>query len=491
MHTVFDTSVAELRVLLQITQLDFKKIRQYLSEIQESKDLSGHRLFEMNRVLSSPEFAVPFDEVAAQRSRAWFGHIFTLKDLPSHLEPLDLIPTLQWAQEAKRHHLEFLQSALCISSDRLPRWLWAVIKLGRYGIASRVLVQFAHKFPALFNPMTVEPIPAPASTRFTLSSQESPLTSVLRRTVGANADRHLTQLARVWSVADPEVSFRTACSLNLIVHAEMQLVSFYDHNPALKPSFRFIGVSKKSCFLCRTFLATHPESFTTSSCHQKLYPSWMPPPAIDARVYRRYKALTTDISRIMETTVKEELETRLGTRRLPIPADSTAGVSLSGSTSPDLAAKADKIAIDLWTNSGGSQSPAEVANQAGTESEIPLEQVLSHIEVVDLTTHSEELCLPSKETLQFLDMAILFTEAEDATKQDVVRMSDILDLSTQQLSWSRLLEILEVGIGFAEGHDSFMVNAQIRITNERQFFACLQYLHNLNIFSAHTSIQRR
>lgn len=183
--------------------------------------------------------------------------------------------------------------------------------------------------------MTVETVAAPAPTDFRLDDQDFSLARVLRRVAGAGADRHLARLAGIWNF-DPEGYFRKACSRNLMIYAEMQLVAFYDHHPHARPSLRFLGVSKKSCFLCRVFLTTHPDFFATSSCYQKLYLPWSPPLATDVKVYKRYKALITDLSKTLEATIREELTSRLGDPRRPISADSTAGVSISGLLGSDL-----------------------------------------------------------------------------------------------------------------------------------------------------------
>lgn len=151
--------------------------------------------------------------------------------------------------------------------------MYIVFKLGRYSIASRAFVQLASDFPALFNPMSVECVIAPLKTQVTIPQNEMPSTSVLRRVVGGHEREYRSRLASVWNTVDPEKRFRRACSVNLTVHAEIQLVNFYDQNRLCKPSFRSVRVSKKSCYLCRMFLATHPESFCVSSCHQKLYVS--------------------------------------------------------------------------------------------------------------------------------------------------------------------------------------------------------------------------
>ena len=66
-------------------------------------------------------------------------------------------------------------------------------------------------------------------------------------------------------------------------------------------------------------------------------------------------------------------------------------------------------------------------------------------------------------------------------------MTDIVDPSTDHPSWVKLLEILaddKSGISFKESQQVLMVNDRIRVTNERQFLACLQYLLNGNILNS-------
>lgn len=86
--------------------------------------------------------------------------------------------------------------------------------------------------------MLVEPVTAPLRTQFAISEGEMPLTSVLRRLVSGRELDYVSRLARIWSVVDPETYFRNACSLRLSVHAEMQLLNFYDEHPGRRPAFR-------------------------------------------------------------------------------------------------------------------------------------------------------------------------------------------------------------------------------------------------------------
>ena len=459
-----------------------------MKDIRATKDILKESVSVIELRLKESSTSISHDDPSAlQRFLKWFRQVFEIRDLLLDSEPTVLIRYIKWAQEAKQHYVEFLKGAFSTNTQQLPRWVYTVFKLGRYGIACKVLVQLASEFPALFNPMIVNSVPAPVSTQFTFPEQESPLTCVLGRVARRSAGKYFSRLATVWNTMDPEAHFRTACPLNLTVHAEMQLLNFYDHNCQFKPSFRFIGVSKKSCYLCHMFLATHPESFVTSSCHQRLYVSWIPPPATDLEVYRKYKALTTQLSEKMEAMAKQDLESRLGFPRRPAPAESTAGVSLSGLTSSSLAREMTQHPIRLWSDSVESRNATE---------DVESEKSLCKTEVVNLTPYEEEEpYLDSSDTLPITVMVFHFMRADDTTRQDIVSMGDILSPSTNCPSWAKLVKILEIddglGLGFKEGREFFMVNNRIRVTNGRQFLACLQYLRNSKVLNSEVFVYSR
>ncbi len=492
----------EAEILVKIVRLDIAKIRYYLKDLRAAKGAFDEPISSVEARIMASSKSAP----ALRQFLEWFGHISAIKDLPLDPEPEVLIGYIQWAQSARAYHLDLLQAAFSAKSQPLPRWIGTIFKLGRYGIASKALVQLAFEFPALLNPMIVEPVVAPSRTPFTIPEDELPLTCVLRRVVGPRTPDYLPRLAQVWNTPNVEAYFRRACSFNLTVHAEMQLVNFYDHNRQSRPSFRFIGVSKKSCYLCHMFLATHPETFCISSCHQKLYLPWIPPPATDSSIYRRYKVITNELSKLMEAAAKTDMETRLGGERRPVPADSTAGVSLSGLT--DLAITGSQVPwhsqTDDQVNSGTVMEGREAIEGNVRVEEETIESPLSFhpIDVVELTPSNiriepvpldvgdvvtEQLINNSNSTM-VLAMVFHFIRADDFDKQNIVSMRDIVDLSTNRPSWMKLLEILKAdddfGIAFQEGQQVLIVNNRIRVSNERQFLACLQYLLNSNVLNS-------
>ena len=484
------------------------KIHSYLKDLCAAKDVFNDPVSAVkSRIM---EFSTSAS--ALQGFLEWFGHIFAIRDLPDDSGPGILIDYIRWAQKARSHYLGFLKAAFPVKDQPLPRWVCTVFKLGRYGIASRALVQLASEYPAL-NPMIVEPVTAPSRMPFTIPEDEIPLTRVLRRVIGARTEEYIPRLARVWNVADIETHFRRACSMDLAVHAEMQLVNFYGHNRQYKPSFRFIGVSKKSCYLCYLFLINHPESFCVSSCHQKLYLPWIPPPAADSGVYKQYKAITTQLSMLMEAAAKQDLEDRLGGQRRFVPADSTAGVSLSGLTEPaemgnqivvesqadfqvmpDTAIKGS-IAVD-----GSSTIEGETTESESSFRPIDIVSLApSNMEIDPATSNRVGVAIPREQSFNgnptsVLAMVFHFVRAGDGNKQDIISIGDIFDHSTNRPSWAKLLEILKAdddfGVAFKEDQEILVVNNQIRVGNERQFLACLQYLHNLSILSSEAFVYK-
>lgn len=60
-----------------------------------------------------------------------------------------------------------------------------------------------------------------------------------------------------------------------------------------------------------------------------------------------------------------------------------------------------------------------------------------------------------------------------------------MDRHSGEPSWERLVDLLveESGVGLRDG-DFLMVNNRIRIGNERQLLACLQYLRNETVLNS-------
>ena len=92
------------------------------------------------------------------------------------------------------------------------------------------------------------------------------------------------------------------------VHAEIQLLIFYDSNPnvsILKP--RVLGVSKAACYLCNLFTKKHADFFL-SQTHGHLYDQWNVPDLADFDNTQRtkYRSILKSINTELQITIRRE-----------------------------------------------------------------------------------------------------------------------------------------------------------------------------------------
>ncbi|KMU88401.1 hypothetical protein CIHG_06199 [Coccidioides immitis H538.4] len=171
---------------------------------------------------------------------SWLDSIARMDGLDRVPQPDLLAHYIKLARDAKHNYLELLNAAFSTDTIRCPKWIPIIFKLGQYGIAHRAFIQLAIEFPDLFNPMIVNAVAAPA--KVPLHRSDVSLGLVLRRLVGENQSGYVSRLTQVWGGTDPEAHFRHQCPDTLAIHAEMQLVGFYDLHVERTPSFRFIGI---------------------------------------------------------------------------------------------------------------------------------------------------------------------------------------------------------------------------------------------------------
>ncbi|KAL8868584.1 MAG: hypothetical protein Q9174_004894, partial [Haloplaca sp. 1 TL-2023] len=186
---------------------------------------------------------------------------FTTKELGDRLEelsdtyekasrsPLNGVEELQLLQQAVKcsHYLCILMDSVTNqpwSSKYVDsKWIETVRKLGRYYGLCIFLAKMTRLYPELFNNLTLR-VPKPYKTvRTTVSNQ---VTS-----------------------KQPAVY--------CLVHAEIQLIVFYDSQSSeviQRP--RALGVCKSACFLCDLFISLH-DKYHISHTHGRLYDLWTLP----------------------------------------------------------------------------------------------------------------------------------------------------------------------------------------------------------------------
>ncbi|KAI5464413.1 hypothetical protein BGZ63DRAFT_377623 [Mariannaea sp. PMI_226] len=247
---------------------------------------------------------------------------------PSSWERSQLISLIKWAAEARWEYPEHLRVLLPYGPMETPPWMETLYKLARYWGAVKSMVKLAAKQPDIFANIHIQDVRPPAQQRFSLSQEKTPLRKALKRLVKQDCEMTINKLAQRWGTDDVDARFRRACRLMLTFHAEMQLLDFYDRNPALVPKLRLMGTSKKACYLCHEFLLQHPLRLRVSACHQKIYPTWMPPSCHDIPGVARNK-LFWNFSKHIEKVIVKDLRTGLAAPLRPRNKDSTAGPSLT------------------------------------------------------------------------------------------------------------------------------------------------------------------
>ncbi|KAI7909504.1 hypothetical protein M9X92_011597 [Pyricularia oryzae] len=262
----------------------------------------------------------------------WIAIFPSIISLSFDAMPVQLIPHIIWATQARWKYSERIESLFCSEEEEMPLWIKHIHKLARYHSATKAMVKLATRQPDIFTSIYVEAVEAPGQERFSLANDITALKTTLKRLTKTDPGSLVEKLGQTWLTDDPEARFHRACRLNLTVHAEY-----------LTPRLLFMGTSKKVCFLCHNFLSRHPLAIGVSASHQKLYPTWMPAPC-SSSVRKKYKTLLWDLNRYLEETVLRDLETRPGVRR-PVHMDSTAGPSLTTTGTFSLLSSAMELPI--------------------------------------------------------------------------------------------------------------------------------------------------
>lgn len=235
---------------------------------------------------------------------------------------------IDWASQARWYRAEQFQTLLGPEKSQYQVWLYDLHKIARYYSAVKSMVKFAMKEPGIFKEIYIQEITAPKPVPFQLPNEETPLFTAVSKLMEKDTRSTMEQLENHLDTHDVESQLRDACRLNLTLHAEMQLVVFYEGSPECAPRVRLMGTSKKACFLCNEYLRHHPLKLQVSACHQKIYPSWRPPPYYQAPG----KYMGAPFNKLLdniEKLTKRDLKTALGAPRRHMNYDSTAGPSLT------------------------------------------------------------------------------------------------------------------------------------------------------------------
>jgi len=315
---------AELEILRLVVELDRGRILSIAAKLEKS-GIRNSLQHAHSRLLNGQ---VKPDTWAEPGLRPWLESCPFMAASLQTWSPSTMAMLVDWASYARWLYSEQLQSLLGLHDTQRPPWLESLHKIARYRSAIKSMVKLAAKQPEVFADIHIQEIKAPNTRPFSLFREKAPLLAAVKNLVGENSGMTMEQLERHLGTQNAQAQLRRACRLNLTLHAEMQMVVFYEGIPSLAPRMPFIGTSKKACFLCHEYLLLHPLRLQVSACHQKIYPSWMPPPYYP--IPGRYKSKPfVKLSKKIEQLTKRDLKTTLTVPKRPRNRDSTAGPSLT------------------------------------------------------------------------------------------------------------------------------------------------------------------
>lgn len=159
-----------------------------------------------------------------------------------------------------------------------------MVKLGRYKAACKTLMHSCQKWPGMFVGMRVEGVPefkdvdVPNSTIPPRPTREGEirrtLGEIIRRDDAEAVEAAVEEGVQALLPTISEEQFVTAWAAreaSCTGHPEIRLVEFYDANSWVRPisgstdprerEVRYIGMSKKPCYLCQLFVDRHPLRF--------------------------------------------------------------------------------------------------------------------------------------------------------------------------------------------------------------------------------------
>lgn len=179
-------------------------------------------------------------------------------------------------------------------------------KLGRYATATYQLMSIASR-NKIFRNIRIRDISRPPPTEVLLPGAVITMQTAIRTVQGSNASskRKTTRSVQAW-MTKKDTTFRQKLSepsKEWKVHAEIQLLFFYELHPDLQRP-RVICSSKKACYLCNEFFRIHGR-FEMTRTHGAIYSKWVLPDWLSEISEERSRALSRFVVQLNENVERE------------------------------------------------------------------------------------------------------------------------------------------------------------------------------------------
>ncbi|KAK4556835.1 hypothetical protein LTR86_005815 [Recurvomyces mirabilis] len=220
----------------------------------------------------------PEELKAAKQQDSFLAEYYALRErFRSLANSTDACPVSKWRRatldaQCLKRSADLVQALKMICSET------EVLRTQKYlGLLARVpdlletILDCNETFPGFGN-VRIQPIPKPPASVYTNASFEESMQQTMTRLKQSGLTRPPWLKHRKIMVA-----MQRDWRKKLVIHAEMQMLGFLlsrDDNEAAQ--FPYIGISKKTCFLCSQILA-QIKNYRCRPNHGRIYPHWTLP----------------------------------------------------------------------------------------------------------------------------------------------------------------------------------------------------------------------
>lgn len=162
-------------------------------------------------------------------------------------------------------------------------------RLRSYVQGTRTLIAAAQQFPMLFDNFKVTPVMSSKPDQNPIQ-KTMPADKILNTMVknSAEAAKRIAFFGKSRSLDDVHDRIEEMMvdeTFKPIVHAELLVLQSLERQKLTNPSFffnswKYIGSSKPTCWLCDLYFAAHHGGFQVRSTHGNLYINWKPPDVV-------------------------------------------------------------------------------------------------------------------------------------------------------------------------------------------------------------------
>ena len=224
--------------------------------------------------------------------------------------------------EIDKFDVDSLQTVLamsCTLESSLKAYLpQAISKIGcYYRIACDLISAARSPELTIFRRISVRPIDNPHFDMAFMADHSVGFDQAAQRVTGSS-HQHLLNTYGSQSLSAARTRFQSRmsnCPILWKVHAEVQLLLFYEQQPHVSRP-RIIGSSKSACYLCDLFIQLHG-GFSNSRTHGKLYDRWILP---EHAVNGHLVPVVDEFNAALEVKIQDTLRSK--TRPLPNPNES-------------------------------------------------------------------------------------------------------------------------------------------------------------------------